>query len=121
MSNFEDDILQPLAEEDLLQYAETLKENLPIALRAHHFLLIQYKWRAILTLPQNHNQFDTISNRCKFNFYKHRNGNPKNCTFVAITIEGNPNNVMVTIYIETDTGDCINFDDTFSGLYRIYI
>lgn len=90
-----DDILQPLADEELLKYTEILSENLPITLRAHHFLLIQYKWRTILTLPENQIRFDTISNRCKFNLFKHRNGDPRNCTFVAITPEGDPDNIMV--------------------------
>lgn len=92
---FSDDILQPIDDEELLQYVDILKKNLPINLRAHHFLLMQHKWKSLFKLAVNPNQFETISARCKFNFYKHRNGEQINCTFVAITTEGNPDYIDV--------------------------
>lgn len=96
MSKFNDDILQPIADNELPQIIEILKENLPKNLRAHHFLLMQHKWKTFFSEPTNHHLADQISARCKFNVFKHRNGNRKNCTFVAITIEGNPDYIDVS-------------------------
>lgn len=91
MSNFDDDILQPISNNELLQYVRILTENLPKTSRAHHFILMQLKWKKYFMEHSN----DPYSVRGKYNFFKHRNGNQKNCTFVAITIEGNPDNIDV--------------------------
>lgn len=97
MSKFNDDILQPIANNELSQLIGVLKENLPKNLRAHHFLLMQLKWKTVLNTPTNHHLADKISARCKFNIFKHRNGNRKNCTFVAITLEGKPEFIDVRL------------------------
>lgn len=98
MCNFFNDILQPTNNEELLQILNILKENFPNNLRAHHFILMQLKWKLFFKQSENVHLIDNISARCKFNFFKHRNGKLKNCTFVAITTEGNPDYIDVSNY-----------------------
>lgn len=95
-NNFVNDILQPINDDELLQISTILKENFPKNLRAHHFILMQLKWKRFLNKPENFQLIDNISARCKFNFFKHRNGKLRNCTFVAITTEGNPDYIDVS-------------------------
>lgn len=95
MSSFDDDILQPISNNDLHQYVDILKENLPKNTRAHHFILMQLKWKNYFMKHST----ETYSARGIYNFFTHRNGKRKNCTFVAITIEGNPNHVDVCIHV----------------------
>lgn len=95
MSNFADDILQPISSDELLQFINILKLNFPKNLREHHFLLMQYKWNKFLSQQTNQPFIDSISVRCKCQFYKHRNGQQQNCTIIAIAKEGNPENIDV--------------------------
>lgn len=80
--NYSNDILQPMQDSDLLLYRDLCAKRLPAALVAHHFLIIQHRWKQISIQPQ------IISYpRCIYHFYVPRNRNIDNCTFIAISGE----------------------------------
>lgn len=85
IDGFPNDVLQAMPIEQMSKYREACAKQLPHALRAHHFLILQERWIRFMRKPENLNIYNQISPRCKFNFYMHRSGDVNNCTFVAIS------------------------------------
>jgi len=50
---FKNDILQPLDDNDISKYQAVCKMHLPRAMRSHHFLKLQDRWKRMLKLPAN--------------------------------------------------------------------
>lgn len=90
---FADDILQPLPIERFADYRNACAQQLPHAIRGHHFLLLQERWIRYLRDPVNKDV--DISARCKYHFFIHRGGNVQNCTFIAITEEATNTDVSI--------------------------
>lgn len=67
MDKYSGDILQPLRDDDIPKYLEICKLNFPFALRAHHFLLLQSKWKAYCKQPENQGIAESITP--KYNYY----------------------------------------------------
>lgn len=64
------------------KFIEILNKNLPNTLRPYLFLLLQNKWKRIVGVDKNE-----ISPRCTYNTYVLHDGDPKYCTFVALSAE----------------------------------
>lgn len=83
MNNFFGDILQPLPDEQLLNYLKICELNLPLALRAHHFL--RFRWKILLKQVENDEIFRKITPKCKNSIYVPKHNDLKNCTFISLT------------------------------------
>lgn len=80
---YQDDVLQPLAIDQIEEYRKVSERHLPESIRAHHFLFVQIRWRKHLNQPQR----CELPPRCLFTVYVPRHGNIDKCTFIAICAE----------------------------------
>lgn len=85
MNNFSDDILQPLLDEQILKYLKICELQLPYALRAHHFLKLQFRWKTLFKQSKNDNIFRKITPKCKNSIYVPKHSDLRNCTFISLT------------------------------------
>lgn len=84
------DILQPLSLTKLAEYRNACIAKLPNSLLAHRLLLLQERW---LTNGYTSNQDIKISEGCKYRVFVHRDVNPDNCTYIAVTENAEHTNV----------------------------
>lgn len=77
-----DDILVPMTVQEMFEFKKICARKVPWSLRAVQFLSLQLRW--ISSFAEYHNISHEMSPQCKYFFYRHRNGQKENCTFVAI-------------------------------------
>lgn len=86
-NKFANDILQPLPFARLKEYIEICAKNIPHAIRAHKYLIMQQRWITFLSAAENEQIREKISPVCKNTIYVPKTGNVDNCTFIVITEE----------------------------------
>lgn len=74
------DCLEPLSDNDAVVYTNIYAERLPTTIQAHHFLLMQLRWKQLLLNENN-------QNKTKFNLrlLRPRQCEKKFCTFFGVS------------------------------------
>lgn len=98
MDNFSEDTLQLLSDDDIPKYLEICELNLPYALRAHHFLKLQFRWKTFFKKTENDEIYRKITSKCKNSIYVPKYNDIKNCTFISLTDDASGSVSFISLF-----------------------